>query len=404
MRRRTGLSLIDRTTVLLVASFALVLAAWTGLQRLGLWADDPASLRDAALTVAAASLLFFVFVRLSLAVVDRYIRETALLQAALYRVSTEASAAGNLREFYASIHNIVAGLMDATNFYVAVNDPERRTLNFEYFVDEQDDPYPNMPDDQGLTGKVFQSRRPYLYSVDRSAIEDKNVTLVGRPAVDWLGVPLLKGDRALGVLVVQSYTRNVRYNEQHLKLLTFVSEHIVSTLEQKQYEERLRSLSLTDELTGLANRRGFLALAGQALKMADRSKQPSALFFADLDCMKEVNDNLGHQSGDRLLAGIADLLRDSFRDADIIARIGGDEFVVLAYETGAPESELQLARVREHLERMNQDGGLPCPASISIGIEIYQPGSGISVEQLLDQADRNMYRQKNAGRGGETAP
>lgn len=403
MRGRNGLSLIDRTSVALVASFALVLAAWIGLQRLGLWAYDPSSLRDAALTVAAASLLFFVFVRLSLAVVDRYIRETALLQAALYRVSTEASAAGNLREFYASIHNIVAGLMDATNFYVAVYDPGREVVNFEYFVDECDQPVRDMPAGQGLTGKVLKSRTPYLYSVDKTAVENKDIKLEGRPAVDWLGVPLLKGDRAYGVLAVQSYTRNVRYTEQHLKLLTFVSEHIVSTLEQKQYEERLRSLSLTDELTRLANRRGFLALAGQALKMADRSKQPSALFFADLDCMKEVNDNLGHQAGDRLLAGIAGLLRDSFRDTDIVARIGGDEFVVLAYETGMRQAEAQLARVRDHLDRMNQDGGLPCPASISVGIEIYQPGSGITIEQLLDQADQNMYRQKNAKRDGDAS-
>ncbi|MRR09548.1 hypothetical protein EG831_05655, partial [bacterium] len=161
MRGRNGLSLIDRTSVALVASFALVLAAWIGLQRLGLWAYDPSSLRDAALMVAAASLLFFVFVRLSLAVVDRYIRETALLQAALYRVSTEASAAGNLREFYASIHNIVAGLMDATNFYVAVYDPGREVVNFEYFVDECDQPVRDMPAGQGLTGKVLKSRTPY---------------------------------------------------------------------------------------------------------------------------------------------------------------------------------------------------------------------------------------------------
>ncbi len=392
------LPLITKTSLALLGSFIAVAIAWLAVPRLGWWRYDPGSVAHNAILLAAAAALFYGFVRLSLGIVERHIRQTVLLQSALYRISAEAGAAHSLGEFYATVHSIVAGLMDATNFYVAIHDPARRVCNFEYFVDEADQPVADLPDDQGLTGKVLQTRRPYLYSVDRRADQDKDVSRVGKPAVDWMGVPLLRGQRVYGVLAVQSYTKNVRYSDQHLKLLTFVSEHIVSILEQKRYETELRSMSLTDELTGLANRRGFQALAVQALKVADRSRQPSALFFADLDCMKEVNDNLGHQTGDQLLAALAGLLRDCFRESDILARIGGDEFVALAYDTDRERADLLCQRLLQTLDRSNQDGSLPAPAAVSVGVEIYRPGSGRAVEQLLEAADRRMYEQKNAKR------
>lgn len=169
---------------------------------------------------------------------------------------------------------------------------------------------------------------------------------------------------------------------------------------QRLKNAELSALSLTDELTGLTNRRGFLALGRQALKVAERTKQPSALFFADLDGLKQVNDRLGHQAGDRLLAGVASALRASFRDADIVARIGGDEFVALAYDTGESQAEALRQRVEGQLDRPGQGGGLPTPASLSIGIEIYQPGSGLSLEQLMERADHKMYKEKNARRCG----
>lgn len=102
---------------------------------------------------------------------------------------------------------------------------------------------------------------------------------------------------------------------------------------RKKTEEELYALSFRDELTGLYNRRGFITLARQQLKIASRMNKGMLLLFADFDELKRINDIFGHKAGDRALLGVSDILKGIFRESDIIARIGGDEFVVLAVET-----------------------------------------------------------------------
>ena len=165
---------------------------------------------------------------------------------------------------------------------------------------------------------------------------------------------------------------------------------------RKAAEEKLRELSLTDELTGLSNRRGFTILAEQQIKLSQRLQQGFSIFFADMDGMKWINDRLGHVIGDQALQELAKLLKESFRASDIIARIGGDEFVCLSVETGPDAISASLSRLQQNIATANQSGVRPYTLSLSIGAATFDPATPVDFETLLAEADRKMYAAKNA--------
>ncbi len=166
--------------------------------------------------------------------------------------------------------------------------------------------------------------------------------------------------------------------------------------ERKQAEEKLRELSLVDELTGLNNRRGFMLLAEQQLLAAGRMKQKALLLYADLDGLKRINDTLGHTEGDRALIDTAGLLRKTFRSSDIIARLGGDEFVVLAIDTADNANETILARLKDYLRIHNLYGTRHHRLSVSVGIAHFDPAKPCTLDELLERGDKAMYVHKQS--------
>jgi diguanylate cyclase (GGDEF)-like protein/PAS domain S-box-containing protein len=164
--------------------------------------------------------------------------------------------------------------------------------------------------------------------------------------------------------------------------------------ERKWVEQQLAYMATHDSLTGVPNRRGFFALAEQQLKMADRTKTKVSLLYADLDHLKQINDALGHPEGDRALTEVAHILKETFRESDIIARISGDEFVVLAAETDEVSAAVLTTRLRDNLEAHNARGDRPYKLSLSIGLVSYDPEHPCSADELLARADRAMYEQK----------
>jgi diguanylate cyclase (GGDEF)-like protein/PAS domain S-box-containing protein len=167
----------------------------------------------------------------------------------------------------------------------------------------------------------------------------------------------------------------------------------------------LRGLSLTDELTGLYNRRGFQTLGDQHLKSARRTGQPLVLIFADMDGLKEINDTLGHDDGDVALRRVAEVFRASVRESDVVARMGGDEFAVLASDVQGDGGRTITNRLEEKLTEYNTSGSLGYTLSVSFGV-VYLPADRVmTIDEALVQADEAMYAdKKKKGRGRPVLP
>jgi diguanylate cyclase (GGDEF)-like protein/PAS domain S-box-containing protein len=167
--------------------------------------------------------------------------------------------------------------------------------------------------------------------------------------------------------------------------------------ERKKLEETLRISSLKDDLTGLFNRRGLLKQAAPYFDFARRQKEKLLLLFIDLDGMKKINDEFGHNEGDNALIQTAAILNGSFRSSDIIARLGGDEFTVLVTDLNASKEDA-IARLNESLKAYNASETCSHKLSFSIGVATLEPERMACFEELLEQADQAMYEQKRMKR------
>jgi len=318
------------------------------------------------------------------------------VQNAIYKISQAAIADDNINELYRSIHTILSELIPVDNFYIALYDPDSDLIHFPYYVDQFDQqPSPAKPG-RGLTEFVLRKGRTVFLSHDVfvDLVQKGEVELVGTEPYNWLGSPLKVEERIIGVMVVQNYKEGYQFSQENLSLLEFVSSQVALTIERKRAEEGLRNLSITDELTGIYNRRGFILLAEQQIKQAHRMKRGIYLIFTDMDGLKNINDTYGHSEGDNALIEVAEVLLETFREADILSRFGGDEFVVLALDANADDAGIIISRLEKNLDTHNLKAERPYKLFLSIGVTRYDPDNPRSVTELIAQADRLMYQHK----------
>lgn len=174
--------------------------------------------------------------------------------------------------------------------------------------------------------------------------------------------------------------------------------------ERKRAEAAIQTLSLADELTGLYNRRGFLAFCKQHVNSLHRTNQGGVIVYADLDGLKKINDSFGHQEGDRALIKTAELLKETFRSADVLGRLGGDEFTALAAVELEGGVEKLTTRLEQKFENYNAMKIVPYKLSISIGVAQLDPDASRSIEELLTTADLAMYENKRGKQAAATLP
>ena len=165
--------------------------------------------------------------------------------------------------------------------------------------------------------------------------------------------------------------------------------------ELKKAETMQRELALIDELTGLYNRRGFLSYAHHLLALSNRTQRGLLLIYADLDGLKQINDDFGHEGGDKAIMCIAKVLQETFRRSDVIGRVGGDEFAILALEAKAEGLDALRKRLKENLKLAVCNSDSKCKLTLSLGIIYYNPEKPQTIEELLKRADTVMYQEKD---------
>jgi diguanylate cyclase (GGDEF)-like protein len=170
----------------------------------------------------------------------------------------------------------------------------------------------------------------------------------------------------------------------------------------QQANEEIERLSVTDELTGLNNRRGFHLLAGSALRKGRSHGHSSLLAFLDVDGLKRVNDEDGHDAGDALLTDVAATLQAAVRQCDILGRLGGDEFGLLIVESGDDPAALK-SRLTDAFRRFNEESDRPYRLSASIGVVHTPPSDDSTLDELITRADELMYVDKKAAKAASAS-
>ncbi len=194
---------------------------------------------------------------------------------------------------------------------------------------------------------------------------------------------------------VDDISKNLKTNSPDSQALgEALHRTVLRAIKQSVLDRELRSLALMDDLTCLYNRRAFYALASQQLKVMRRRGRGFLLFFADVDHLKEINDSYGHREGDLALIRAAEALERTFRNSDILARLSGDEFAVLALEASCQDQETILRRLDEHLRKASADESRYA-LSLSVGVAKFDPKLNSSLGDLLAKADQAMYETKS---------
>ena len=181
-------------------------------------------------------------------------------------------------------------------------------------------------------------------------------------------------------------------HHSHLQLLVDKLYQKVSELEKAN--EHLRNISLTDGLTGLNNRRGFMILATGLLKFARRAGYSMCLIYVDLDSLKYINDTFGHPAGDMAITHFSRILTETFRDSDVIGRMGGDEFVVLIIDATESDIAAMQALLQGNVDAHNLQAERGHALSFSLGVIRIDQNSSITMEEFLSHADEAMYKHK----------
>lgn len=355
----------------------------------------------------------------------------------LYAISELTNTAEDMRAFYRDLHIQIDKLLNADNFYVALLTENGKQVYFPYYVDESGYEGRQRRLQKGLTEYVLRHGRPAFIN---AAVRDElilqgEVVLgenYGKPAREWLGSPLIMEGEVFGMLAVQTYSEEQSYAPEDLELLNFVSQHVAVAIERRRSAERLaranvflekriaeRTEELVEEierrktieaqlyhdahhdnLTGLPNRAMFVERVKQTLiSQKRRTKEYFAVLFVDLDRFKNINDTLGHSAGDKFLLEVSQRLASTIREHDLLARIGGDEFVILLdCITHLDDAKDVATRIVNEMQKPFKLNRKELFSGASIGIATWRDKSD-TVERLLRDADAAMYQAKSFGRG-----
>tara|TARA_R110002110_G_scaffold415816_1_gene656600 strand:+ start:8642 stop:9973 length:1332 start_codon:yes stop_codon:yes gene_type:complete len=325
-------------------------------------------------------------------------KQAELKQSALLRISQAAHRTRDLAILLEQIREIVAALVPCQGFYVALRSERDGHWTYPYYRDDRDLAPGNAPEGlEPLGERVCAEGRMLLLDPEALAGADTNRD-GGQPRY-WLGAPLVTEQGVIGVLVVKSYSPEVRLGEEDQELLEFVADQVAVAISQARMLAQLEQRAQYDALTGLPNRALLHDRLGRAISAAERQSSMFALLFVDMDDFKRVNDLRGHAAGDRLLQLTAQRLLASVRASDTVARLGGDEFVVvlegLAAADHAQDLVGKIQRAFALPFELEQESVL---SPLSIGVALY-PRDGTSPAALLQRADQRMY----AAKGGSAA-
>ncbi len=321
----------------------------------------------------------------------------------VYRISLATAAGLEVDRVLVTLLDQCRQFIPIDIFYIAFYDDKSGSIDIPLLYEKDEyhrGPTSNIRDQRGLTCYVIETRKSYVIQDALAPDFNPPVPLLragGNPSRTYVGVPMILRDQVVGVISMQNY-QPYAYTTEQVRLLETIATQAALTLENARMYQRMEQLATIDSLTDLYNRRQFLALGVREIDRARRHRQPLSAIMMDIDFFKRVNDAHGHTSGDRVLAAIALVCRQTLRSIDIVGRYGGDEIVILLPETEAEEARIVAERLRLMIETREvqlPQGAVRVTASFGV--------AELSARQrdildLLDRADKAMYEAKQGGR------
>ena len=263
-------------------------------------------------------------------------------------------------------------------------------INRQWFKSCQGLEVKEMPRDISFCGHAILGDD--IFIISDTLLDDRfydNPLVINEPRIRfYAGIPLvISNEIRVGTLCLIDREPRI-LSEEDKELLRDLGQMAVQDL-------TLVQLATIDELTQISNRRGFSTLALYALSLCKRMNKPASLFFFDLDFFKEINDRFGHAEGDIALINFSKILKDAFRESDVVGRLGGDEFVALLTNANQTETNLILHRLEKVLDEFNnQHKSRGYEIVYSVGVVAFDPTRHLSINDLLAEGDRLMYEQK----------
>lgn len=340
---------------------------------------------------------------------------------AISEIGKRITASLDFNTVVQTVHDCLKPHLDIDMFGIALADAERSQLVYRRFFEEgvrRGERRIAMDSKTSFAAWSFRNRKPVLIAhndTEYSRYLEAPAQFVGRRSQSIVCMPLAIEDKPLGVMTVQNYEPKA-YSPQHLSLLEALCSYVAIAVDNAIVHDRVEDLNRAlseekrrleratlkishlanhDTLTGLPNRRLLFELAGKAIETVRRSGSILGVVYIDLDDFKPINDRFGHSAGDSALIAITERLRSLVRASDIVARIGGDEFVAIVNNVkNRADIERVATKLLDGCGAKLELGSGSCSIGLSMGIAVF-PDHGSTVEELINKADAAMYRVKH---------
>ena len=320
------------------------------------------------------------------------------LKDSMFNISKSAHDLDNIEDLYQVIHSSIADLIHTNNFFIAILNKENNLISFPYYVDVNDSiPESSIALGKGLTSMIINSSKPLL--VDKDEYNNLvKANKLGTVPESWLGVPLkLHNNESIGVLAVQSYSKDITFNEDDLKILTFAAEQLTLAIEKFNAIDQIEKKTKFDDLTGLPNKTSFFDIALNTIKDAKETNNTVLFVLLDLDDFMLIIDTHGYDIGNKIIEILAKRLSGHIDNDEIISYWGGDKFNLIL--KAGNETKSQIKKVEKIAKVIGE------PISIndnifsinsSIGVSVFPSNNNLN--QLVRNSEIAMNHVKNNGK------
>ena len=354
-----------------------------------------------------------------------FLKQSNLTMSLLSNIGKKITSNLEIDVIMEEIYQGISSLMDTTIFGLTLLNKETQQIEYKYYKEEDKKIFPSnislLDENSYFATCIYYKKEIRINDLnvsDKKSLIFTDLNNQQKIPKSLIFLPLFSEKEAIGGLTIQSYEKN-RYTIQHIEMLRVLGSYIVSALEnslthqevsklnrlltrdKKELEEankKIAHLANHDALTNLPNRRLFKELLTHVAYNCQRQNQSFAICYLDLDNFKPINDTLGHKFGDAVLIKFAERMQKLLRKNDIVARVGGDEFVVLLSNIkDTVDCEIVAEKIIEGTSKKIKIEQHTCQIGLSIGISIY-PKDGDNAEELITNADKAMYRVKKGNK------